>query len=228
MVPLVQNEQEGLELSEESDPTVLEGFHWEGISLVSGSARKRSFSESSVIADRNPSAYSFFSEQAKIKESGQRQVIAATHPHHITSGFETSTDIDADQKEETPSLALSPFMSERTEASRRSPSLQATSEITGCTEQDQESPEKRTPLLEKQNVLEISEENHPSSNSASLFAVSNNIDAATDSSCTSGTEQNDSQGIGKKRRATGVSVQFCPALMCWKGSFPVNGHSALE
>ncbi|KAF2980056.1 hypothetical protein EK904_009492 [Melospiza melodia maxima] len=204
MVPLVQNEQEGLELSEESDPTALEGFQWEGISLVSGSARKRSFSESSVIADRNPSAYSFFSEQAKIKESGQRQVIAASHPHHITSGYEASTDIEADQKEGTPSLALSPFMSERTEASR-SHSLQATSEIPGHTEQDQESPEKRTSLLEKQNELEVSEENCPASNSASLFAMSNNIDAATDSSCTSGTEQNDSQGIGKKRRATGSS-----------------------
>uniref|UniRef100_A0A8C3TZ70 Zinc finger protein 106 n=1 Tax=Catharus ustulatus TaxID=91951 RepID=A0A8C3TZ70_CATUS len=200
MVPLVQNEQE---LSEESDPSTLEGFQWEGISLaMSGSARKRSFSESSVIADRNPSAYSFFNEQAKIKESGQRQVIAATHSHHITSGYEASTDIEADQKEETPSLALLPFMSERTEASRNN-SLQATSEITGLTEQDQESPEKKTPLLEKQNMLEISEENRPASNNASLLAMSNNIDAATDSSCTSGTEQNDSQGIGKKRRATG-------------------------
>ncbi|NXR80537.1 ZN106 protein, partial [Pycnonotus jocosus] len=204
MVPLVQNEQEGLELSEESDPSTLEGFQWEGISLaVSGSARKRSFSESSVIADRNPSTYSFFSEQAKIKESGQRQVMAARHSDHITSGHEVSTDIDADQKEETPSLALSPSMSERTETSGRSHSLQATSEITGLREQDQESPEKRTLLLEKQNVSEISEENCPASNSASLLAVSNNIDAATDSSCTSGTEQNDSQGIGKKRRATG-------------------------
>ncbi|NWW41636.1 ZN106 protein, partial [Panurus biarmicus] len=204
MVPLVQNEQEGLELGEESDPSTLEGFQWEGISLaVPGSARKRSFSESSVIADRNPSAYSFFSEQAKIKESGQRQVMAASHSDHTASGYEASTDIEADQKEETPSLALSPFMSERTEASGRSHSLQTTSEITGLTEQDQKSPEKRTPLLEKQNVLEISEENRPASNSASLLTVSNNIDAATDSSCTSGTEQNDSQGIGKKRRATG-------------------------
>ncbi|NXN00265.1 ZN106 protein, partial [Sylvia borin] len=203
MVPLVQNDQEGLELSEESDPSTLEGFQWEGISLaVPGSARKRSFSESSVIADRNPSAYSFFSEQAKIKESGQRQVMAASHSDHITSGYEVRTDIEADQKEETSSLASSPFMSERTEASR-SHSLQATSEITGLTEQDQESPEKRTPLLEKQNILEMSEENRPASNSASLLAVTNNIDAATDSSCTSGTEQNDSQGIGKKRRATG-------------------------
>ncbi|XP_058276937.1 zinc finger protein 106 isoform X2 [Hirundo rustica] len=204
MVPLVQNEQEGLELSEESDLSTLEGFQWEGISLaVSGSARKRSFSESSVIADRNPSAYSFFSEQAKIKESGQRQVMATSHSDHITSGYDVSTDIEAGQKEETPSLASSPFTSERTEASGRSQSLQATSGITGLTEEDQESPEKRTHLLEKQNVLEISEENRPASNNTSLLAVSNNIDAATDSSCTSGTEQNDSQGIGKKRRATG-------------------------
>ncbi|NWI89589.1 ZN106 protein, partial [Pitta sordida] len=203
MVPLVQNEQEGLELSEESDLSALEGFQWEGISLaVSGSARKRSFSESSVIADRNPSAYRFFSEQAKIKESGQRQIIAASHSHHITPGYEASTDIEADQQQKTSSLALSPLMPERAESTGRSHSLQAASEITGLTKQDQESPEKRTPLLEKQNILEISEENRPA-NSASPLAVSNNIDAATDSSCTSGTEQNDSQGIGKKRRATG-------------------------
>ncbi|XP_009071341.1 PREDICTED: zinc finger protein 106, partial [Acanthisitta chloris] len=204
MVPLVQNEQEGLELSEESDLSTLEGVQWEGISLaVSGSARKRSFSESSVIADRNPSAYSFFSEQGKIKESGQKQITAASHSHHITSGYEASTDIEVDHRRETSSLSLSPFLSERTETNGRSHSLQASSEITGLTKQEPESPEKRTPLQEKHNILENSEENRPASNSASLLAVSNNIDAATDSSCTSGTEQNDSQGIGKKRRATG-------------------------
>ncbi|NXE19811.1 ZN106 protein, partial [Ardeotis kori] len=204
MVPLVQNEQEGLELGEESDLSTLEGFQWEGISLaVPGSARKRSFSESSVIADRNASAYSFFSEKAKIKESGQRQIIVASHSQHVTSAYETSGDIEPDLKRETSSLPLSPFISERTETSERRHSLQDASEITGLTNEDQESPEKRTPLLEKQNVLEISEENRPASNNASLLAVSNNVDAATDSSCTSGTEQNDNQGIGKKRRATG-------------------------
>ncbi|XP_054256719.1 zinc finger protein 106 isoform X3 [Indicator indicator] len=211
MVPLVQNEQEGLELGEESDLSTLEGFQWEGISLaVPGSARKRSFSESSVIADRNPAAYSFFSEQAKIKESGQRQIVGTSHSCHITSGYEASTGVEADLKRDTASLPLLPFMSERSEPSGRRHSLQVTSEVTGFMKPDQESPEKRTPLLEKQNVLEISEETCPALNNASLLAVSNNIDAATDSSCTSGTEQNDSQGIGKKRRATGVSVQFCP------------------
>ncbi|NXX19599.1 ZN106 protein, partial [Podargus strigoides] len=203
MVPLVQNEKEGLELGEESDLSTLEGFQWEGISLtVPGSARKRSFSESSVIADRNPSAYSFFSGQAKIKESGQRQIIAGSHSHHTASGYEANADTEADLKRDASSLPLSSCVSERTETSGRRHSLQATSEVTGLTKQDQESPEKRTPLLEKQNVLEISEENRPASNNASLLAVCN-IDAATDSSCTSGTEQNDSQGIGKKRRATG-------------------------
>ncbi|NXG68555.1 ZN106 protein, partial [Baryphthengus martii] len=204
MVPLVQNEQEGLELGEESDLSALEGFQWEGISLaVPGSARKRSFSESSVIADRNPSAYSFFSEQAKIKENGQRQITAASHSHRVTAGYEVGADIEPDLKQETSSLPLSPFLSERSEAGGRRHSLQATSELIGLTKHDQESPEKRTPLLEKQNVLEILEENRPASTSASLLALSNSVDAATDSSCTSGTEQNDSQGIGKKRRATG-------------------------
>ncbi|NXL93229.1 ZN106 protein, partial [Alectura lathami] len=203
MVPLIQNDQESLELGEESDLSALEGFQWEGISLaVPGSARKRSFSESSVIADRHASAYSFFSEQAKTKDSEQRQVVAADNSHHITSGHEAGADIEADLKQETSSLPLSPFVSERTETAGRTHSLQASSEITGLTKPEQESPDKRTPLLEKQNVLEISEEN-PLALSDALLAVSNNVDAATDSSYTSGTEQNDSQGIGKKRRATG-------------------------
>ncbi|OXB72503.1 UNVERIFIED_CONTAM: hypothetical protein H355_002774 [Colinus virginianus] len=203
MVPLVQNDQESLELSEESDLSTLEGFQWEGISLaVPGSARKRSFSESSVIADRLPSAYSLFNEQPKAKECEERQIVSARHLCDITSGYEASVDIEANLKQETSSLSLSPFISERTETTGRKHSLQASSEVTGLTKTEQESLDKRTPLLEKQNVLENSEEN-PLAASDVLLAVSNNIDAATDSSYTSGTEQNDSQGIGKKRRATG-------------------------
>ncbi|NXJ07606.1 ZN106 protein, partial [Odontophorus gujanensis] len=203
MVPLVQNDQESLELSEESDLSALEGFQWEGISLaVPGSARKRSFSESSVVADRHPSAYSFFSEQPKAKECEERQIVTSRHLRDITSGYEASVDVEADLKQETSSPSLSPFISERTETTGRKHSLQASSEVTGLAKAEQESLDKRTPLLEKQNVLENSEEN-PLATSDVLLAVSNNIDAATDSSYTSGTEQNDSQGIGKKRRATG-------------------------
>ncbi|XP_042670233.1 zinc finger protein 106 isoform X1 [Centrocercus urophasianus] len=203
MVPLVQNDQESLELGEESDLSTLEGFQWEGISLaVPGSARKRSFSESSVIADRHPSAYSFFSEQPKAKEREERQIVADRHLCDITSGYEASVDIEADLKQETSSLSLSPFISERTETPGKKQSLQASSELAGLTKAEQDSLDKRTSLLEKQNVLEISEEN-PLASSDVLLAVSSNVDAATDSSYTSGTEQNDSQGIGKKRRATG-------------------------
>ncbi|NXA44449.1 ZN106 protein, partial [Nothocercus julius] len=203
MVPLVQNEQEGLELGEESDLSALEGFQWEGVSLaVPGSARKRSLSESSVIVDRNPSAYSFFGDQAKTKDSEQRQIIAPSNSHHLTSGCEANADAETDFKCETSSLPLPPLIPERTETGGQR--LQGSSEDTGLTKQDQESPDKRIPLTEKQNVLENSgEENTEASSGALVLAASNNIDAATDSSCTSGAEQNDSQGIGKKRRATG-------------------------
>ncbi|NXA36407.1 ZN106 protein, partial [Eudromia elegans] len=194
MVPLVQNEQEGLELGEESDLSALEGFQWEGVSLpVPGSARKRSFSESSVIVDRNPSAYSFFGDQAKTKESEPRQIIAPSN---------SSADAETDFKRETSSLPLLPFMPGRTETGEQP--LQASSEDTDLPRQDQGSPDKRIPLTEKQNVPENSgEENAVASSGALVLAASNNVDAATDSSCTSGTEQNDSQGVGKKRRATG-------------------------
>ena len=64
MVPLVQNEQEVLDLDGEPDLANL-GFQWEDVSISSspGLARKRSLSESSVIMDRAPSVYSFFSEE---------------------------------------------------------------------------------------------------------------------------------------------------------------------
>ncbi|XP_043372639.1 zinc finger protein 106 isoform X3 [Dermochelys coriacea] len=211
MVPLVQNEQEGLDLGEEPELSGLEGFQWEGISMAaSGSARKRSLSESSVVVDRTASVYGFFSDQATTKESEQKQIIPACHSHFIAPIYKTSADNVADFKQETSSLPSSPFMSERTETTinGRRHSLHTPSDVTSftvfATKQDQESPECRISLLENKNALELTEEgNILASNGASLLAGSNSVDAATDSSCTSGTEQNDSQGIGKKRRATG-------------------------
>uniref|UniRef100_A0A8C6W6X1 Zinc finger protein 106 n=2 Tax=Nannospalax galili TaxID=1026970 RepID=A0A8C6W6X1_NANGA len=78
MVPLVQNEQEVLDLDEEPDLSSLEGFQWEGVSISSSSglARKRSLSESSVIMDRAPSVYSFFSEEGTGKENEPQQIIS--------------------------------------------------------------------------------------------------------------------------------------------------------
>ncbi|KYO28422.1 zinc finger protein 106 [Alligator mississippiensis] len=207
MVPLVQNEQEGLDLDEEPDISTLEGFHWEGISITAtGSARKRSFSESSVIVDRNVSAYGFFADQATAKECEQRQI----NSHHIMSGFKETADTVADHRQEACYLPLSPFLSERSEtiSNGRRDSLQNLSGLSSPTtvtaKQDPENPENTTSPLENQNTLEITGEgNVLASSGSSVLAVSNSVDAATDSSCTSGTEQNDSQGIGKKRRATG-------------------------
>uniref|UniRef100_M3YEK9 Zinc finger protein 106 n=1 Tax=Mustela putorius furo TaxID=9669 RepID=M3YEK9_MUSPF len=136
MVPLVQNEQEVLDLDGEPDLSNLEGFQWEGISISSspGLARKRSLSESSVIMDRAPSVYSFFSEEG--------------------------TDLN--------------------------------------------SQESSTPSSENQNTQESNGEgNSLSSNTSSALGISSLADAATDSSCTSGAEQNDGQSVRKKRRATG-------------------------
>ncbi|XP_025049114.1 zinc finger protein 106 [Alligator sinensis] len=207
MVPLVQNEQEGLDLDEEPDISTLEGFHWEGISITAtGSARKRSFSESSVIVDRNVSAYGFFADKATAKECEQRQI----NSHHIMSGFKETADTVADHRQEACYLPLSPFLSERSEtiSNGRRESLQNLSGLSSPTtvtaKQDPKNPENTTSPLENQNILEITGEgNVLASSGSSALAVSNSVDAATDSSCTSGTEQNDSQGIGKKRRATG-------------------------
>uniref|UniRef100_A0A8C8SXJ0 Zinc finger protein 106 n=1 Tax=Pelusios castaneus TaxID=367368 RepID=A0A8C8SXJ0_9SAUR len=207
MVPLVQNAQEGLDFGEETELSSLEGFQWEGISITAcGSARKRSLSESSVVLDRTASVYGFFSDQVATKENEQRQII----PHLIAPGYKTDAVNISDFKQETASLPSSPFMSERTETiiNGRRHSLQSPSDVTNLTvfttKQDQESPECRIPLLENKNALEITEEgNILTSSGSSVLVGSNCVDAATDSSCTSGTEQNDSQGIGKKRRATG-------------------------
>ncbi|EMP39587.1 hypothetical protein UY3_03183 [Chelonia mydas] len=166
MVPLVQNEQEALDLGEEPELSGLEGFQWEGISMAaSGSARKRSLSESSVVVDRTASVYGF---KKKSHNKGKTETTINGRRHSL----HTPSDV--------------------------------TSFTVFTTKQDQESPECRISLLENKNALElIGEGNILASNGASVLAGSNSVDAATDSSCTSGTEQNDSQGIGKKRRATG-------------------------
>ncbi|XP_075783345.1 zinc finger protein 106 isoform X2 [Pelodiscus sinensis] len=209
MVPLVQNEQEGLDLGEEPELSRLEGFQWEGISIAaSGSARKRSLSESSVV-DRTASVYDFFSDQPTAKESEQKQIIPACHSHFLVPAYKSSAGNVTEFKQETSSLPSSPFMSERTETiNGRRHSLHTPSDVTSLTvfttKQDQECPESRILLLENKNVFEITGEgNILASNGASVLVGSNSVDAATDSSCTSGTEQNDNQGIGKKRRATG-------------------------
>ncbi|XP_054826693.1 zinc finger protein 106 [Eublepharis macularius] len=202
MVPLIQNEQEGLGLGEEPDLTALEGFHWEGISIGSpGSIRKRSLSESSVAIEKATSVYSFFNNQGSGKENEQTQISSVTVTEGTTSGFPMHADPLPCVKQEASSLPSSPLRTDSLVSGRRL-SLQTPPEVSSLAafSEIQRSPEYRAQLFESQDMLGSPGERHCL---ASALTTSSTVDAATDSSYTSGNEQNDSQGIGKKRRATG-------------------------
>ncbi|XP_042844989.1 zinc finger protein 106 isoform X4 [Panthera tigris] len=205
MVPLVQNEQEVLDLDEEPDLSSLEGFHWEGVSLSPGLARKRSLSESSVIMDRAPSVYSFFSEEGTGKENEPQQIFSPSNALRAAQSQTTTMGL----KQEVTPLALSLRTGERAEnvATQRRHSVQLSSDRSiplMHLAKDLNSQESSTPPSENQNTQESNGEgNSLSSNASSALAISSLADAATDSSCTSGAEQNDGQSVRKKRRATG-------------------------
>uniref|UniRef100_A0A8C0JT45 Zinc finger protein 106 n=1 Tax=Canis lupus dingo TaxID=286419 RepID=A0A8C0JT45_CANLU len=207
MVPLVQNEQEVLDLDGEPDLSSLEGFQWEGISISSspGLARKRSLSESSVIMDRAPSVYSFFSEEGTGKENEPQQIFSPSNSLRAAQSQTTTMGL----KQEVTPLAASLRTGERAEnvASQRRHSAQLSSDRTiplMHLAKDLNSQESSTPPSENQNTQESNGEgNSLSSNTSSALGISSLADAATDSSCTSGTEQNDGQNVRKKRRATG-------------------------
>ncbi|XP_066487084.1 zinc finger protein 106 [Tiliqua scincoides] len=205
MVPLIQNEQENLDLGEDSDLTNLEGFQWEGISIGSpGTIRKRSLSESSVAVDKTASVYNFFSNQGTSKESEQREIGSFTVMKDAAS--QMHEDVVAGVKQESSSLPSSPLMSDRTDsvANGRRLSLQTPPDVDRFTvfsaQEAQRSPNYRIQLVESQDVPEGPGEG----DCVTLALAASSVqDAATDSSYTSGNEQNDNQGIGKKRRATG-------------------------
>uniref|UniRef100_A0A5F8GZM5 Zinc finger protein 106 n=1 Tax=Monodelphis domestica TaxID=13616 RepID=A0A5F8GZM5_MONDO len=209
MVPLVQNEQEVLDLDEEPDLSSLEGFQWEGISIATSPAlaRKRSLSESSVIMDRTPSMYNFFTEQATGKENEPQQIVSPSNSLQTTQGQKANVNF----KQDMMPLASSSRAGEKVEsvATRRRHSAQLPPDrmislVRSARQEELNRQESSTPLSENQNTQESNGEgNSLSSNASSGLGISSLVDAATDSSCTSGTEQNDGQGLRKKRRATG-------------------------
>ncbi|EQB77515.1 zinc finger protein 106 isoform 1-like protein [Camelus ferus] len=209
MVPLVQNEQEVLDLDGEPDLSNLEGFQWEGVSISSspGLARKRSLSESSVIVDRAPSVYTFFSEEGTGKENEPQQIFSPNNSLRSAQSQKTTMGL----KQEVTPLAASLRTGERAEnvATRRRHSVQLSSDRATPLihlAKDLHSQESSTPPPENHNAQESNGEgNSLSSNVSPALGISSLADAATDSSYTSGAEQNDSQ-IRKKRRATGVSM----------------------
>lgn len=209
MVPLIQNEQEGLELDEEVDLTSLEGFQWEGISIGSpGTVRKRSLSESSVAVDKTASMYSFFNNQGTSQEDKQNNSGSVAKSEDTTSGIQTLENAVVTVKQESSSLPSSPFKAERTDliSSERKLSLQTTPNVAiFSTSEGQRSLDSSIHLSENKGILENAEEH---STLVLGLADISALDAATDSSYTSSNEQNDSQGMGKKRRATGVSPLY--------------------
>jgi WD40 repeat protein len=190
MVPLVQNEQEVLDLDEEPDLSNLEGFQWEGVSICSspGLARKRSLSESSVIMDRAPSVYSFFSEEDTGKENEPQQMGSSSNSLSAAQNQKATMCL----KQEVTPLAASLRAGERAEqiTTQRRHSAQLPSDriipLMRFTK-DLNNHEKSTRSSEHQNAQESNGEGHSLSSNASS-AFSSLADVATDR---------------KKRRATG-------------------------
>lgn len=206
MVPLVQNEQEVLDLDEEPDLSTLEGFQWEDVSISSspGLARKRSLSESSVIMDRAP-VYGFFTEEGAGKENEPQRTFSPTNSLRAAQGQKSTVGL----KQEATPLAASLRTGERAGnvAPRRRHSAQLPSDCAKSLmhlTKDLSSRASSGPPSENPSAKESNGEgNSLSSYAASALAGSSLADAGTDSSCTSGAEQNDGQNVRKKRRATG-------------------------
>ncbi|XP_023566949.1 zinc finger protein 106 isoform X2 [Octodon degus] len=206
MVPLVQNEQEVLDLDEEPDLSSLEGFQWEAVSISSspGLARKRSLSESSVITDRAP-VYSFFSEEGTGRENEPQEIISPGNSLNVAQSQKATLCL----KQEATHVAASLRTCERAEnfAIQRRHSTQLPSDHLAPlmhSAKDRSNQECSSLPPKTHSAQEgTGEGSWLSSDASSVLAISSLADAATDSSCTSGAEQNDGQSIRKKRRATG-------------------------
>lgn len=211
MVPLVQNEQEVLDLDEEPDLSRLEGFQWEGISISasSGLARKRSLSESSVIVDRAP-GYTFFSEESTGKENEPQQVASPSIPSQKAAIY-----LDQEVAPLTPSIRTGERVGNIPTQRRHSAQLPSDPMMPFVhSARELLSQERSTPSLEHRAQESSGEGNSLSSNASSVHAISSLADVATDSSCTSGAEQNDGHSVRKKRRATGVSMSPRAFVRC--------------
>ncbi|XP_028622975.1 zinc finger protein 106 isoform X3 [Grammomys surdaster] len=205
MVPLVQNDQEVLDLDEEPDLSSLEGFQWEGVSISSSSglARKRSLSESSVVMDRTP-VYSFFTGEGTGKENEPQQSPSPSTALSAAQSQKAVRDLEQEVAPLTPSVRTGERIGSIPTQRRHSAQLPSDHIMPFMhSARDLHSQERSTPLSEHHTQESTGEGNSLSSNASSGHAISSLADAATDSSCTSGAEQNDGHSIRKKRRATG-------------------------
>lgn len=205
MVPLVQNEQEVLDLDEEPDLSSLEGFQWEGVSIPSSSglARKRSLSESSVVMDRAP-VYSFFTGEGTGKENEAQQSPSPGIALSTTQSQKAAMYLEQEVAPLTPSVRTGERVGNIPTQRRHSAQLPSDHIMPFMhSARELNSQERSIPLSERHAQESTGEGNSLSSNASSGPTISSLADAATDSSCTSGAEQNDGHSIRKKRRATG-------------------------
>ncbi|XP_067833503.1 zinc finger protein 106-like, partial [Heptranchias perlo] len=228
MVPSVQTGLEALELDEDENLSSLEGFQWEGISIApAGPIRKRSLSESSVITDKR-SIYSLFGDQVKVEEGAEAKErapsISSSRQPPISPGPNPPAARDSPASPDTLQFGSSGGATQR--AGSHSLADNTTSSTQGLppvkTEGGSNSPlaseSASSPnsvpgesclvsagdISHRQSTLETDGELKVFAQQSSSDAVQgpNAADGATDSSYTSGGELNDTQALGKKRRAT--------------------------
>uniref|UniRef100_A0A8C5QB29 Zinc finger protein 106 n=1 Tax=Leptobrachium leishanense TaxID=445787 RepID=A0A8C5QB29_9ANUR len=187
MVAQVQSEQDGLDFEVETDLGI-ERFHWEEAPTCLLAARKRSLSESSVAVEK-ASVYDLFNDCGL--ETHEEPIPTRSPPFEPNYSDHISTMM-VQPKEELESRSTT------------SPAIDTTvfsslplAESSQSQKRDVQNP---TTLESPSTFQNIGDDENVST--ANDFRAGSPPDVGTDS-CTSGTEQYDGQGTGKKRRATG-------------------------
>ncbi|XP_063803899.1 zinc finger protein 106 isoform X2 [Pseudophryne corroboree] len=188
MVAQVQSEQEGLDF-EEADLGI-ESYHWEGITASPmGSIRKRSLSESSVAVDKK-SIYSIFSDHGSETCCAQSDNSPKCHTTPAAPGPKGVSMLTAKQEGEAEDICVA------------SPSVDTDIFSNTILAETSQSHMESVEACADSDSLCMFQRACEETVISTVTAASTNVDGGTDS-CASGTEQNDSQGVGKKRRATG-------------------------
>ncbi|XP_040267868.1 zinc finger protein 106 isoform X2 [Bufo bufo] len=190
MVAQVQSEQDGLDFDEESDMG-FEGYHWESIIATPlSSARKRSLSESSVIVEK-PSVFDIFNNYST--ESCSERGNPTRPPAQVATGQKASSHFipPTKQVEEQGNVISSPPAVDAAD-----PSNPVFSETSQSQRSNVEA------CAASYSVRMCQRASEEAIHTAATFIEDIHADGASDS-CTSGTEQYDGLGVGKKRRATG-------------------------
>ncbi|MBN3296138.1 ZN106 protein, partial [Amia calva] len=206
MVTPFPSDMEGLSLEDGADMASLEDFQWEALSETQPSTtRKRSLSESSVVTDR-ASVYTLYAECPTAGNQQQDDSFEAARAHGFTS------DHLRWKASQLPLQQLSATSLEK-EKERRPGSHFAMEELPFIKIEDKRGWGQTLGMEEEEEeeaAAPLPPEDRPKTGVGTARAPDS---LEGDSSCTSGTEQNDTQGVGKKRRAAAdVPTPEIPSL----------------